>query len=837
MKKLSPLKIAVAIAILTTPLTNLGSYAVCGEIPPLAAQNDASAEGQPEKPMKEASPEVRPEINASWIGDSVSRPLKATHTYDQQRRNSWYCFRHQVDLESVPQSLVARIACDSKYWLWINGKMVVREGGLKRGSTPTGTWFDEIELSSHFREGSNQVAVLLWHFGRHGFSHHDSGYPGLLFDAVDDQYGLDSGSDWYVNRHPSWATASGTDVNFRLPESNVRFDARLDTEGWETSEIYRQWSHASVVAAAGEPPFGELHQRSIPMWKDFGISEYEQLHVTQRDEVTDFPRPTKAVPGKNIASVHELSGMPQEDLVLIGSLPANLQIHPTMAISAPAGLVIDIETDRIQQGSDHYLRGQYVTKDGRQEFELPIWLNGHEVRYFIPAGVEVLEVGYRQTGYDAKFVGRFSCDNEPLNRLWLKSQRTLYVTMRDTYMDCPDRERAQWWGDVVNELGEAFYVFDAGNGPLLARKAIRELAAWQREDGVLYSPVPAGIAEETGDPRADRETRVRTWQKELPRQMLASVGKYGFWTYYWYSEDISTIRTVYPAVRRYLMLWTLDDRGLAVHRKGDWDWTDWGREKDMAVLENAWLSLAFEGAKNMASLIGEQSDADMWLKKQQRIEQAFDSTFWQGEHYRSAAHQGEVDDRANAMAVIAGLAPPERWPAIVGVLQTQRHASPYMEKYVLESLFMMGRPDAAIERMSQRYHGMIESHASTLWETFAKAGSGRAGGGTYNHAWSGGPLTLMQQYVAGIAPVKPAFRAFRVAPQPGSLDLVESTVPTKYGSIELLLTRMQGDVFSVELTVPAGTTAYMVIDSEDKMLAEGQHRFEVSLKGNRPDED
>lgn len=27
-------------------------------------------------------------------------------------------------------------------------------------------------------------------------------------------------------------------------------------------------------------------------------------------------------------------------------------------------------------------------------------------------------------------------------------------------MDCPDRERAQWWGDEVNELGEAFYVLD-----------------------------------------------------------------------------------------------------------------------------------------------------------------------------------------------------------------------------------------------------------------------------------------------------------------------------------------------------------------------------------------
>ena len=65
--------------------------------------------------------------------------------------------------------------------------------------------------------------------------------------------------------------------------------------------------------------------------------------------------------------------------------------------------------------------------------------------------------------------------------------------MRDTYMDCPDRERAQWWGDVVNELG-----------------------------------------------------------KELPLQMLASVGRYGFWTHYFYSGDAETMRDVYPRVKDYL---------------------------------------------------------------------------------------------------------------------------------------------------------------------------------------------------------------------------------------------------------------------------------------------
>ncbi|MFQ8805723.1 MAG: hypothetical protein ACLR8Y_12300 [Alistipes indistinctus] len=51
--------------------------------------------------------------------------------------------------------------------------------------------------------------------------------------------------------------------------------------------------------------------------------------------------------------------------------------------------------------------------------------------------------------------------------------------MRDNYFDCPERERAQWWGDAVNELGQAFYAFDP-QAQKLALKAIYELMNWQR---------------------------------------------------------------------------------------------------------------------------------------------------------------------------------------------------------------------------------------------------------------------------------------------------------------------------------------------------------------------
>jgi len=37
-----------------------------------------------------------------------------------------------VTLDTIPEEVIANIACDSKYWLWINGEMAVLEGQLKR---------------------------------------------------------------------------------------------------------------------------------------------------------------------------------------------------------------------------------------------------------------------------------------------------------------------------------------------------------------------------------------------------------------------------------------------------------------------------------------------------------------------------------------------------------------------------------------------------------------------------------------------------------------------------------------------------------------------------------
>ena len=128
--------------------------------------------------------------------------------------NTWLAYQKQVTMKKKPAKLVAKIACDSKYWLWINGELVIFEGQLKRGPAPGESYYDEVDLAPFMKRGQNNVSVLVWYFGRSGFSHADSGKAGLIIDATDNQ--LDTNSSWVCKVHPAYGTATGKVPNFRL---------------------------------------------------------------------------------------------------------------------------------------------------------------------------------------------------------------------------------------------------------------------------------------------------------------------------------------------------------------------------------------------------------------------------------------------------------------------------------------------------------------------------------------------------------------------------------------------------------------------------------------------
>ena len=678
--------------------------------------------------------------------------------------NTWMCFARDFVCDHPSGPWILRIAADTKYWLSVNGKTVLREGGLKRGRSPRATYCDEVDIGGFLRPGTNRVAILVWYFGKDGFSHLSSGHGGLYVETVSTVVGgLVSDENWKVRRNDAFLQQPEGEEgpNFRLPESDIHYDASRAPGPWTDGGFdLSDWEDAEPLGEDEMAAFGALVERPIPLFRF--------------SELTDFVNSGK-VRGLHI----------ERDTTLVMRLPSNLQFTPYLQIEAPRGkrIVIDTESYATANAPDvNGLKCVYWTKDGPQAYESPGWMNGETARFRLPAGITVRALRYRRTAYAVDRAGYFRCDDPFLNRLWEKCYRTLHLCMRDTFMDCPNRERAQWWGDADIEAQMALYCMDE-RANALYENGVYTMVEWYEATGMMLTVVPCGNA-----------------RFELPFQNLAGIR--GFVRYYRHTGRLALLERAYPMAKDYVSRYALDAQGLAIHRAGSWDWPDWGDNADIAVMENAWLCLALDACGDMAALLNKPEDARAFRAKAETVRRAARSAFAVGGAFYHRTDNGRLDDRANALALLAGFCDEKNSDGVAKVLETVENASPYMEKTVLEALCESGRTEAAMTRMKRRYAAMVGDDYSTLWELWTKEAS-------LNHGWSGGPLIILSRYVAGIRPEGDGSR-WIVAPNPCGLKHIECAAPTRYGPLTVRIDREDGAnrleiIHPGELTVEAAT--------------------------------
>ena len=694
------------------------------------------------------STEEKTAWTAKWIWDKENLTEK----------NVWMCFNKNVTLKSKPEKLIANISADSKYWLYINGDVVVFEGGVKRGPNKNSSYYDSIDIAPFLKEGENTLCALVWYWDNEtSYSYNSSGQGGFLFEAKNSDVSIVSDKSWKVKRNPAFVNSPLYPPNYRLPEYSIYYDARKDIGDWINKNYdVSSWENATEYNIGGEGAYGKLYPRGIPFLKDFGLKNYENSKDYENYTVN------KALGEKVTVNI-----------------PYNAQLTPYLKIIAPAGKKIRITTENTLIGA---VSTTYITKEGEQEFEALGWFNGEHITYKIPKGVTIVSLKYRETGYNSSFCGNFKCNDEFLNSLWQKSLRTLYVTMRDNFMDCPDRERAQWWGDVTSEMIMTMYSMDS-NSYLLYQKGVEAMLSHIDDTKILQTVVPI-----SGD------------YFELPVQQLAGI--VGFYTYYEYTGDKAFLEKIYPASLNYLKLWEIDKNNLVVHRSGSWDWPDWGNKADMTAIENAWVYYALSVTEKMAELLEKEEDISFITERKNLIKKGY-NTLWTEAGFKSEDVK-ECDDRANALAILSGLAEKEQYSSIKNVLTTTKNSSPYMEYYVLEALCKMGEYEAANNRIKDRYADMVNEDYSTLWEFWD---SWR---GTMNHAWSGGPLVIMSKYFAGITPLEAGYEKVKIDPQYTLSDNINCTVPSVKGLITLDYQK-SGEESVINLTLPQNIKAVLYV--------------------------
>lgn len=660
--------------------------------------------------------------------------------------DSYVAFRKTFTLEQAVPTATAFISAADKYVLWVNGELVVLDGSLKRGPTPYDSYYDTVELTN-LKQGENTIALLVAFNGRSG----DGSIVPVLVDEEGDEYTqaglifeLDAGgtticsdSSWKATRHTGYknrvtagADYPGYSQSSMLAERNVYFDARDDlgdfmAEGYNDSE----WEDATPVSKAGDLPFGDLYSAMI--------------QPIRFQDIVDFSNSASYV------------GTPlTQDTTLVLDLPGNIQFTPYFELEAPAGKKLTFYTDTYTDKQElPNFKDTYVTAEGTQRYENYPWRSGSKLIIEAEAGVTFTRLGYRASGFNGEQVGSFTSSDPGLDQLWQESLNTLAICMRDTYMDCPERERGPYMGDASNEIDAALYSYDQG-GLDLTKKAILACVAWTRTDGAIPSRAPS------------------VKPQEIPNQSLIFMTSvYHYWLH---SGDRETAEAYCNAFLNYLRLVEMEN-GLPVYRDGSWTWDDWGDRIDTQLLQTGIYYYALNVTKSLADDLGITEGTEFLAERMDSMRENWRAVYYTEEGFKSPDSK-YVDDRANAMLALSGLAGEKDWPLITDVIMSTYQASPFIEKYVLEALCVMGRIDLALQRMRDRYAPMLNDEYDTLWETF----DGETG--TVNHGWTAAPLYILSKYAAGIRPTQAGFEAYEIAPG-NELDSFHCTVWTPKGEI------------------------------------------------------
>ncbi|AQS94347.1 hypothetical protein BXQ17_09855 [Polaribacter sp. BM10] len=699
--------------------------------------------------------------------------------------NTWMSFRKTIAVEEIPEIVEAHIAVDSKFWLWINGEMVIFEGGLSRGPsqagdwnrkkkiTPTNSWYETINIQPYLKKGNNTIAILVWFWGRetHKGTHIDSGKGGLLFSAQIGNQKLVSNASWKAIQHPAYNN-NIPPASKALVQYPVQFDAKKSMGDWSKNAWYTSnfddsnWPKSLEKGNAGIAPWYNLEPNIVPQLINHGLENYKNHNDLQFPFISN---------GK----------------VIKCKLPFNKQITPYLEVEAKAGDTIFVTTDnRLNK-----ITATYITKAGTQKFESFSWMNGNEICYTIPKGVKVKALKYRWMSV-GEMVGDFEIDDPFYNRLWWMGNNTLFVCARDNFMDCPDRERALWIGDVADQTGYLFYSMDNAGRQLL-KKAILQTMSFS-QDGVIGALGPLRV-------------------RELVAQSLQFIAQ-GIWPYYLNTGDKETLQKVYPFVYEYLVLFPMQENGLPEYRKRKspdaWDWVDWGVKNtaDKEPIQAAFYYLALSKAKEMAEVLGEDAHAKWYKDRMKKMKPAFEKVYWKNGFYSSNAEKLK-DDRANAIAIVSGIANSKFHNQIVdNVLIPNRFSSPHFEWLAEEAMCMAGRHSASLARMKDQYQSQVDKKSmSTLYEMFPK-------GGSYNHAWNGSNK-ILSKYIAGVAPTKVGWSEYQILPNLVYFKQLKKVIPTVKGNITIDL-EVKHNAYQLELLSPENTTAIIGIPKTGKLITE-----------------
>jgi len=676
--------------------------------------------------------------------------------------------------------------------------------------------YQTYDVTGLLRPGANAIGFQVadgWWRGRLGF------VPGAR-----DTYGTFLGllAQLEITGTDGSRVVIGTDGTWRSATGPVRAADLYDGERYDATSELPGWSRAGFDDAGWSPCVaGSLDVATLVAPDGPAVRATEGL----------LPRETLTTPaGRTVLDFGQN---------LVGRLRIQVRGRRGAQVTLRHAEVLEdgelgVRPLRTAQATDSYVvRGDPDGEEWEPEFTI------HGFRYAEVTGsyddLSAVAVVYHS---DLERTGWFSCSDELLTRLHENVVWGMRGNFVDVPTDCPQRdERLGWTGDLQVFAPTAAYLYDCAG---FLDSWLQDLAADQTADGT----VPLFV------PRVDFPG---PFAEPAPTAGWGDAAVIVPWVTYQRFGDVGVLRRQYASMRAWvdgltaaLGPGTLFDK--PAMQLGDWldpaapPDEPWAATTDPHLVATAYRAYVADLLARIAAVLGEESDAAKYADLADGVRQAFHDSY--------VTPRGLIvsdSQTAYALALEFGLLrdPDQRAVAgrrLVELVRARRHhvATGFLgTPLICDALTSAGAVDDAYQLLRQTecpsWLYPVTMGATTVWERWDSMlpdGSVNPGQMTsFNHYAFGAVADWMHRVIGGLAPAAPGYRELLVAPRPGGgLTWARASHQTPYGLAEVSWRRSDGGL-TVDVTVPAGCTARVVLPGVDPVQAgPGQHQFSCACR-------
>jgi hypothetical protein len=416
--------------------------------------------------------------------------------------------------------------------------------------------------------------------------------------------------------------------------------------------------------------------------------------------------------------------------------------------------------------------------------------------------VRVLSAKAVDRRYPYTRLGRFDSSDPLLNDIWRLGVQTVELCSEDAYVDCADRERAQWMADGYMMSYPVSRVALAGPGSQpgtfdycdsrLLRNMLRHMAYSQLPDGRLQPMRPSMYPPDLKHGVIDDYTCL--WVQAL-RELHERTGD---------AEFASEVLPVAVKAMDYF-LDRRSNRGLVYAQEFLYFKNPLAYVGCEGTTVNSFIYQALRDAGFLGVRLG-QSEA-RFLKASQDLRHAVNDELWDeaaGSYSGGIVNGQKTPPTAHAalIALYYQIVPPDRVDQVYRFLLSrfeQESPFPYTYRYFFDVLYKQDTEAAdrlALETMRKKWQSMTGNTTGAASESW--------GGYSYMHESGAHPAYFLSAYVLGVR--NPA-RQLIIQPRLGGLERAEGVVVTEFGPVSVSWKFADARNLTFEIEVPRDVVA------------------------------